>query len=66
MTREGHVEGDAPADEAAYRLLEAALSAKINVRLEHFADATADAERAGAAVALLLAAIAASKRASRS
>lgn len=65
LTREGDVEGNGAAEEAAYDLLAAALSAKINLRLERRDDVVAHAEQAGAAIVALLAALGASRRRTR-
>jgi len=65
VTREGDVEGNAAAREAAFNLLDAALGAKIHTHLGNYDRARADAEQAGAAVVVLVAAIAAAKKAAR-
>lgn len=66
VTGEGEAEGNAGAREAAFNLLDAALGAKIHTHLGHYDLAAADTEQAGAAVVVLVAALAAAKRAARS
>ena len=56
------LEGDSPAGQAARDLLRLALGVKINVDLGRAEDAAAEAERAGAVVALLVAALAEAKK----